>query len=601
MRVDTRLLRHSVEGSEGIARRARLDLSLTVGLGLAGGVLLILQARYLSRAVSDVFLGNAGLDAVSPLLLALLGLAVGRAGLTWAMQTAAGRFAVHIKTDLRRQLSAHLMALGPSFAWGERSGELCTTATEGIEALDAYLSQYLPQIALAGLVPLTILAFVLPLDPLSGIVLLVTAPLIPFFMNLIGGVAESLTRKQWTLLSRMSAHFLDVLQGLTTLKQFGRAREQIDVIARVSDQFRQATMSVLRVAFLSALVLELLATISTAVVAVQIGLRLLHGQLHFEQALFVLLLAPEFYLPLRLLGSRFHAGMSGVAAAGRIFEILDTPISDQRTGKPVRLGGPTSDARPTGPIRFEGVCLSYDAQRRPALEEISFEIQPGERFALVGPSGAGKSSIAHLLLRFVQPKAGRITVGGIDLADIPASVWRQHVAWVPQNPYLFFGTVEENLRIGRPGASGDEVMAAARLAHAHDFVTALPENYQTIIGERGARLSGGEAQRLALVRAFLAAQEPGGARLLLLDEATANLDPEHDRLIQESVGRLVQGRTALIIAHRLTTLEHADRIAVMASGRVVGIGTHDELLRTCQLYRRLLDDYLGIGGQELSA
>ncbi len=591
MKLEARLIRHSFGGSDPTSRGARRELFLTVGLGLAGGVLLILQARCLSRTVSDVFLHGAVLDAVLPFLLALLALALARAGLTWGMQTAAGRLAACVKTDLRERLSAHLLALGPAFSWGERTGELCNTATEGIEALDAYLSQYLPQLALAGLVPLAILAFVLSLDPLSGVVLLVTAPLIPFFMNLIGSVADSLTQKQWTSLSRMSAHFLDVLQGLTTLKILGRARDQIDVIARVSDDFRQATMSVLRVAFLSALVLEMLATISTAVVAVQIGLRLLHGGLRFEQAFFVLLLAPEFYLPLRMLGTRFHSGMAGVAAARRVFEILDTPVPRQRAHT---LGGMAQPAQEpsVGLIRFHGVCLAYDDERGPALQDLTLEIRRGERLALVGPSGSGKSTVAHLLLRFVEPDAGDITVGGISLYSIPAPAWRHQVAWVPQNPHLFYGTVLENLCLARPDATMDEIVAAARLAHAHSFITDLPEGYWTVIGERAVRLSGGQAQRLALARAFLAVQGPSGAQLLVLDEATANLDPEHDRLVQESVGQLLPGRTALIIAHRLTTLAHADRIALMESGRLVGTGTHRELLERSVLYRRLLADYL---------
>ena len=251
-------------------------------------------------------------------------LSLTRAALVWGGEVAANRVADRVKHDLRARLVAHLLDLGPAYARGERSGELTNTVVEGIEALDAYFRQYLPQLALAALVPLTVLLFVFPLDWLSGLILLLTAPLIPLFMWLIGNAAEALTRRQWTSLSRMSAHFLDVLQGLTTLKVLGRSREQIQIIAQISDRYRQATMGVLRVTFLSALVLEMVATLSTAVVAVQIGLRLLYGSLLFEEAFFVLLLAPEFYLPLRMLGTRFHAGMAGVAAAQRIFEVLET-------------------------------------------------------------------------------------------------------------------------------------------------------------------------------------------------------------------------------------------------------------------------------------
>ena len=581
MNLDQRLLRQGFGGPGPTARAARVDLVLTVGGGLLAGVLLVLQARYLSQVVGRVCLDGAALGDVQSLLIALLILALVRSGLSWGSEVTANRVAGRIKRDLHRRLSAHLLALGPVHATGERSGELANTATEGVEALDAYLSQYLPQLVLAALVPLTVLSFVFPLDPLSGAVLLVTAPLIPFFMMLIGSIANALTRKQWTSLGRMSAHFLDVLQGLSTLKLLGRSREQIKVIAQVSDRFRQTTMGVLRVAFLSALVLEMLATISTAMVAVQIGLRLLYGHLAFEQAFFVLLLAPEFYLPLRMLGTRFHAGMTGVAAAGRIFQILETPIPLSQSPGPKST--PIAPS-PNSPICLSHVHFAYDHGQRSALNDLLLRIEPGQKVALVGPSGAGKSTVAHLLLRFIEPDQGGIFVGDVALSDIPVAVWREQIAWVPQNPYLFHSSVMDNLRLARPEASPDEIEWAAQQAHAHDFIQALPQDYATVIGERGARLSGGQAQRLALARAFLKA-----APLLILDEATANLDPEHERLIQESIERLLQGRTALIIAHRLGTVTHADQIVVLQSGRVVESGRHDALLGQDGLYRRLVD------------
>ncbi len=587
MNLDRRLVRRGFGGSSRAAGSARHDLLLTVGAGLLGGLVLVMQARFLSRLVNRVFLGGDGLGEVQPFLLILLVLALARAGLTWLGALFANRVAGRVKSDLRESLAAHLLQLGPSFASGERSGELSNTVTEGIEALDAYLSQYLPQLALAALVPLTILAFVFPLDPLSGLVLLVTAPLIPLFMNLIGGLADSLAQRQWDSLGRMSAHFLDVLQGLATLKLLNRSREQIEIIAQVSDSFRQTTMGVLRVAFLSALVLEMLATISTAVVAVQIGLRLLYGHLDFEAAFFVLLLAPEFYLPLRMLGTRFHAGISGVAAARRIFEILETP---SLVGKEQRI---EASGGQRGVIRFTDVSYAYDGDQRPALHNLDLEIHPGEMVALVGPSGAGKSTVAHLLLRFVEPDQGTITVDNTSLRQISSPEWRRWVAWVPQSPYLFNASVSENLRLAWPEANQDELADAARLAHAHDFIQTLPQRYDTLIGERGARLSGGQAQRVALARTFLALQscsrQGQDTPLLILDEPTANLDPEIERAIQDSIARLLRGRrTALVIAHRLSTVTHADRILVMDAGRVVETGTHESLMQGDGLYRRLV-------------
>ena len=597
MKLDRRLLRR--------AQTAQGPLALTIGLGAGGGVVVVAQAYLLSLVVSQVFLGGSTLGGVMSLLVAFLLLSLVRAGFIWGAEIAADRVASRVKHDLRARLTAHLLDLGPAYARGERSGELANTAVEGIEALDAYFRQYLPQLALAALVPLTVLLFVFPLDWVSGLIMLLTAPLIPVFMILIGSLAESLTRRQWTSLSRMSAHFLDMLQGLTTLKLLGRSREQLQVIAQISEQFRGATMGVLRVTFLSALVLEMVATISTAVVAVQIGLRLLYGHLSFQQGFFVLLLAPEFYLPLRMLGARFHAGMQGVAAAQRIFEVLETPApgdAGRPSGRPaflqareperdaVLLSGDQPLPSPAPParlnLRFSGVHYAYDDGQRPALNGLSFDLPHGEPVALVGPSGAGKSTVAYLLLRFVEPDRGTITVGGRPLHELSPAAWREQVAWVPQNPYLFHGTVAENIHLARPDASRDQVERAARQASAHDFVEALPQGYDTLIGERGARLSGGEAQRIALARAFLK-----DAPLLILDEATANLDPEIEALVQEAMARLLPGRTALIIAHRLSTVYRASRIVVVDQGRLAEEGTHAGLMQQGGLYRRLVGAY----------
>lgn len=559
--------------------RARGPLSAAIGAGLLAALLLVAQAYLLSQVISRVFLGGATLTETAPLLRMFGAVAIGRALMLGGAELAGHILADRVKAALREQFLAHLIALGPTYARDERSGELAHTATEGIEALHAYVSEYLPQLALAVLVPLAMLAVVFPLDLLSGVVLLLTAPMIPLLMILIGKAANWQSRRQWTQLSRMSAHFLDVLQGLPTLKIFGRSREQAATIAAVSEQFREATMSVLRVAFLSAFVLEMLATISTAIIAVQVGLRLLYGHMVFDEALFVLILAPEYYLPLRQLGARFHAGVSGVTAAARVFAVLETEPADCVSTPLVAAALPV----PPFAVHFADVHYAYDGGDRPALNGLTLSIPAGQTVALVGPSGAGKSTVAHLLLRFIAPTAGRITVNGHDLCDLPPDIWRAQIAWVPQLPYLFDATVADNIRLGRPDAPLDAVIHAAQQAGADEFIRALPLGYDTRIGERGARLSGGQAQRLALARAFLL-----DAPLVILDEATANLDTATETSILAAMQTLRQGRTALVIAHRLRTVRDADQIAVLVGGRVVQYGPPDALSAQPGLYRRLL-------------
>lgn len=563
----------------------RIFLALSVGLGVGTGLLAILQANYLARVVNRVFLEGQSLDDIWPWLWLLLGVIIFRALLSWISEVAAHRAAARIKHALRQRLLNHLLALGPVYTGGERAGELVSVMVEGIEALEAYFARYLPQLALSALVPLAILGFVFPLDIISGLLLLCTAPLIPLFMFLIGRWADSLSRRQWETLSRMSAHFLDVLQGLTTLKIFGRSKSQAEVIGRISDRFRDTTMGVLRVAFLSALVLEFLATISTALVAVTVGMRLVYAHIPFEQAFFLLLLAPEFYLPLRLLGSHYHAGLAGVSAAGRIYTILETPPPER---KPAVVRHLPLD--PGLKIAFEDVHYAFENGTRPALQGISFEVYPGERVALVGPSGAGKSTATHLLLRFIEPDRGWIKVNGIPLEQIPLEEWRRHIALIPQKPYLFYGTVAENIGLGRPGATPEQIIAAAEQARAHQFIMDLPHGYNTMVGENGIRLSGGQAQRLAIARAFLK-----NAPFVILDEATASLDSINERVVLEALERLLQERSALIITHRLNTVCKADRIVVLDKGRVAEIGRHAELITHQGIYHRLVAAFGGKG------
>jgi ATP-binding cassette subfamily C protein CydD len=562
-------------------RRVRLWLGLNIGLSVILAVLVLAQASLLSNVIQRVFLAKATLANVGPTLSLLAGVIALRALATLSSTLTAGEMATHIKADLRRRLLTHLAQLGPAYTKAERSGELSVTVTEGIEALDAFYRGFVPGLIGAVLIPVITLAVVLPIDLLTFFVLLVTAPLIPLFMALIGSAAGGLARRQFAQMRRLGAHFLDIFQGLVTLKLFNRSQAQTRSIAHITDQFRQATMRVLRVSFLSAFMLEMLSTLSIAIVAVEIGVRLLHGGIGFEQALFLLIIAPEFYLPLRTLGARFHAAAASAAAATEIDRILDQPLPPM----PVS-GGASVPTRMR--IRFENVSFAYEQGARPALSGLTFEMQPGQKVALVGASGSGKSTSASLLLRFMLPGAGRISVDGIDLATLDADQWRTRVAWVPQAPYLFNATIAENIRLGRPGATQTQLVQAAQAAGAHEFISQLPLGYDTPCGERGARLSGGQAQRIAIARAGLK-----DAPLLILDEATASLDEETETIIQAALRRLLQGRTALIIAHRLNTVRDADRIYVLDAGRVVEQGGHAELMAQQGAYRQLIRAFAG--------
>ncbi len=570
------------------AQASRAWLLLTILLSSLGGAATVAQAYLVGITVNAVFLHEASLMDVRAWLIWLL-LVIGiRSGLSWGRTVAANRIAIDVQFNLRTQLLAHVLALGSIKIYGEQTGELTAVLTEGIDSLERYFSEYLPQLFIAILVPFIILLVVFPLDWISGLILLLTAPLIPLFMMLIGRYAESLTQRQWGLLSRMSAHFLDVLQGLTTLKLLGQSKAQTQNIAQITNRFRAVTMGVLRIAFLSALVLELLSTLSIAIIAVSIGLRLMVGGMAFSTALFILILAPDFYLPLRMLGQRFHAGMEGTAAAKRIFGLLDEPATAahlHRHDQPHVNSNPTSPSTAVLPavIQFEQVGVTYQGRKEAALHNLNLTLQPGKMVALVGASGAGKSTVANCLLRFIEPSSGQILVDGIPLHDRETAVWREQIAWVPQKPYLFPESIEANIRHGKPDATDDDVKMAAKQAQLHEFIQSLPAGYDTEIGEQGARLSGGQAQRLALARAFLK-----NAPLIILDEPTSQLDSVTESALHAAVQEHLAGKMLLVIAHRLETIRHADEIVVLENGRLVEAGSHPELLARNGRYAQLV-------------
>ena len=538
--VDPRLLHYT--------RGTRRFLFLTVVLGGVTAGLVLAQAWLIANTISDVVENRWSVAQVRTLVILLLVVIVGRSLVAWLGERAAQRASASAKSDLRTALVEKIIQLGPAGIDRERSGSLVSLSTSGIDALDNYFARYIPQLFLAVIVPVTVVIVVLGADWISAVIIAVTVPLIPLFMALVGASTKVRMQRQARLLQRLAGHFLDVVAGLPTLKVFGRAKAQVQAVRDITDRYRSATMETLKVAFLSSLILELLATFSVALVAVAVGLRLLGGHVSFATALFVLILAPEAYLPLRLLGTNYHASAEGMKAAEDVFEVLERPIPVR--GSSVDLPDPS-----TCSLRIERLQVSYPHRTIPALRNVSLSVEPGEVVAIAGPSGCGKSTLLGALLGLVPTSGGSVSVGGIDLADLDPDAWRTQVAWVPQRPHLFARSIADNVRLGRPDATDEEVESAISVAGLDDVVAALPEGLETELGVEGAGLSAGERQRVALARAFLR-----NAPLLLLDEPTANLDGRTEESVLLAVRRVMVGRTVVIAAHRASLLSLSDRV-----------------------------------------
>lgn len=556
---------------------AKLHIPYLAGTIISGclcGGLIVGQAYGLALLIDRVFMRGQNLEQVLPLLLALLAIITLRAGLSWLEEWLALQLAQSVQTDLRKALLDKIERLGPVQLKKEKTGELLYLFTEGLDTLQAYFGKYLPQLFKSGILPLLFLLFIFPQDLITGLILAITAPMLPVFMVLIGRWAEAATKKQWRVLSRMTGYFQDILQGLVTLKMLNQSRRHGDQVEVISEDFRRTSLGVLRIAFLSALTMELFSTISIALVAVGLGVRLVEGMLNFQMAFFLLLLAPEFYLPIRSLGSQYHASLNGVEAAERIFRFLAEPEEVKS-----RAGGLI--AKGSQEICFEQVDYQYE-QESLVLKQVSFSVTPGEKVALVGSSGAGKSTILHLLLGFITPTGGRILVEEQDLGDVDLEIWRTQMAWIPSKPYLVAGTIKENLLLGQEGITEEELTGACRRFGLQQLIEQMPEGYDTRIGPGGRPLSGGQEQLLAITRAGLKK-----APILLLDEATANLDLLREDEVQRALSELMEGKTVLAVAHRLQTISKMDKILVLEQGHIAEMGTHQELLRKEGLYRAL--------------
>ena len=585
--VDPRLLRAS--------RAARRQLVTAAALAVAAALLIVAQAVLLADVIASVFVDGATLRDVRWELVALVGAIAGRALVAAGFELAGRAGAARVMSELRERLAEHLLVTRP-LRPAERTGELATTAVQGVDALEGYLAGYVPQLALAATVPVAVLAWVGLNDWVAALLLAISVPLLVVFMILIGRSAQRATEARFGALSLLGAHFLDVVRGLETLRAHNRDRAQERTIAAAGERYRVETMATLRVAFLSALVLELTAMIGTALVAAAVGIQLVDGALTLHVGLAVLLLAPELFAPLREVGRQFHAGADGLAAAERIFAVLaepagvvgapavasdaTAPAADASVGaaRPAAASTAPAPAARTGvipatsllmpdpgreAIRFEQVGFTHPGRERAVLGGLDLTLQPGELTALVGASGAGKSTAAALLLRLLEPTAGRLSCGDVDLRMLDLAGWRRRLAWVPQRARIFAGSVADNVRLADPDASDKQVRRALAAAGAGRFVAALPAGIETRVGDGGRPLSAGEGQRIALARAFLR-----DAPLLVLDEPTAHLDAETAAAVESAIVRLAAGRTTLLIAHRPTLAARADRIVTLAGGRI---------------------------------
>ena len=495
----------------------------------------------------------------------------------YVQESVANRLGSAVKATFRKRALAHMFKLGVQHK--ERHGDVIHMLTDGLEQVDAYVARYIPQILYAIMIPLIMGIAIVDTLPIIGIILIVTVPLIPFFMILIGKQADRLNKEQWERMSFLSGHFLDVLQGITTLKLFGRAKDQIKVIGRLSEEFKDSTLRVLRVAFLSALVLELVSTISTALIAVYLGLTLLDGEIPFFSAFFILLLAPEFYTPFRQLGAAFHTGMAGKTSILKYEEFMNRQPS-------LPVGGKSKLQGPIQAIEIKDLTFTYEDSEN-GVQHISLEAKRNSPIMLVGESGAGKSTIAHIIGGFLTAPKGAVVIDGLDVCDIDVEWWRHQIIYVSQHPHIMKGTLRDVLSFGM-NVSDEEIIEACKEVQLLDVINRQQEGLDTIIGEGGLGLSGGERQRVALARAFLRK-----GQVLILDEVTAHLDVKTESIISSAIQRLMENKIVIIIGHRLQTMHWASTLYVLKQGRIIQQGSYEELIAVDGYFKDLVTSGLG--------
>lgn len=559
-----------------LACDARGWITVTIILGLLGTAAKVTLFVLAARIIVGVFKGIT-LGQIVPLALGMLLMMIVEAVAAWGKDVSGQHTAGALKVFLRQRIYSHLLKLGPGYLERKRTGALAATAVDGVEHLEFYFSAALPHFILCVLVPTFLfVGFAAYVDPLSAVILIAFVPLIPLMIKIFYRVTERSSRWFWDANKELSAHYADSLQGLTTLKLFNQSEARASEIHDRACEWQRTVMRLLRVIMLSVFFIGVFVASGPGLALIVASYRMAAGILTFETVILILMLGPVFYDHVVKFTLYYHLSLSGIAASESIFELLDTEPE-------VRDIAQTAPQTIVPHISLHGVVFAYDGGKRPALNNVSFKVHTGETVALVGATGSGKSTVVNLLYRFFDPQQGAITLGGQPLPSLPLDFLREQIALVTQDTYLFHGTIADNLRLGKPDATGDELVSAARVANVHDFIQSLPDGYETQVGEYGVRLSGGERQRIAIARAVLK-----DAPILLLDEPTSNVDAENEAIIQKALDRLTEGRTVLTIAHRLSTVRNADRIMVMEHGRVVEAGTHNQLLDKQGVYANLI-------------
>lgn len=538
-------------------------LSRAIALGAFNGILMIVQMAVLAGIINEIIFSNKVLSEITPLLFGLVAVVILRTVSGYMSERYSRRAAMLIKVSIRQQLLQRLFAMGPAKTNTIGSAKIAQLLHQGVDSLEDYFSGYLPTVAYCSVIPSAVLFAVFPMDWRSGLVLMLTAPMVPMFMIIIGHKAHDLNQKHWTKLLRMSSHFLDIIQGLTQLKIFNASRQEMAAVKTISEDYGNQTMNILKVAFLSSFMLEFLASIAIALVAVILGFRLYYGGVDYLLALWVLLLAPEFYLPFRQLGTQYHAKMAGVTAAQDMLQILSTPIKESQT---------ETQFKAPFDIHLKDVSFTYPG-RKNTLNNINLTLSSHGLYAVIGESGTGKSTLIDTILGFNTPDTGSMTINGIKHTPAERDAWLKHCGWIAQQGHVFYGSLGFNIAL-TDDYDEQSIQQALISVGLFDFVSQLKDGLNTHVGEGGVGISGGQAQRLALARAFY--HQPD---VLILDEPSSHLDKDTEQVVSDAIAEYAKQHLVIVIAHRLHTVIDAKQIIVLEQGQIIEQGTHTELLQ----------------------